>query len=635
MKFKKSNNKIYINYKLFSINILEIINKIIFLIILSNEKFLNKLNLDSEISMIINGTGIQSILYFDYNYVPDKILINGIYQNYTDKYVKDLSKEINNITMIWTYQLTTCNSMFYTLRNIISFDFSKFDTSKVSDMSWMFAYCSSLTSLDLSNFNTSKVNDMSWMFAYCSSLTSLDLCNFNTSKVNDMSRMFAYCSSLTSLDLSNFNTSLVKSFYFMFSSCTLLKTLDLNNFDTSLITSFFCMFYRCHSLISLNINNFNLKSAKEIDFMFEDCFSLISLDLYNFETSEEMSYADAFKNINNSIIIRFNETKVAKIIRFLERFNNTPSDICFTNPNHKLVEELRKCVNTCDEYKYEYKNICYNECPKGLYNLNDSKCIDYIPDGYYLNFTTINKCDIKCKTCSYESITNNLCISCNIDNNYYPKFNISSNDNNNYINCYQNLEEEGYYLNNNTYKSCYYTCKSCNKTGNEENNQCLTCKYNYTFYEFENKFNCYKICEHYYYFDQYNNFNCTLNNTCPQGFKLIKEKNKCIDNCTNDNTYKIEFNNSCYISLPNTDNIDKEFNLLNFFYNKTISNNNPELIDEKISNIKNQIMNGEINYIFEDVIIGQGNDLIKNDGNIIYQILLLIIKIIMNIIYPP
>jgi surface protein len=37
----------------------------------------------------------------------------------------------------------------------------------------MFDYCTSLTSLDLSSFNTSKVTDMRWMFYSCSKLTTI------------------------------------------------------------------------------------------------------------------------------------------------------------------------------------------------------------------------------------------------------------------------------------------------------------------------------------------------------------------------------------------------------------------------------------------------------------------------------
>ena len=54
------------------------------------------------------------------------------------------------------------------------------------------------------------------------------------------------------------------------------------------------------------------------------------------------------------------------------------------------------------------------------YNYNKTKCIDTMPDGYYLNDTnnrTIDKCNIKCKTCNNESNTNDLCLSCNLENN--------------------------------------------------------------------------------------------------------------------------------------------------------------------------------------------------------------------------
>lgn len=82
-------------------------------------------------------------------------------------------------------------------------DLNNFDTSNVTDMSWMFD-CQSLTTLDLSNFNTSNVTNMWAMFRNCSSLTSLDLSNFVTSNVTDMSQMFLNCLSLTTIDLRKF-----------------------------------------------------------------------------------------------------------------------------------------------------------------------------------------------------------------------------------------------------------------------------------------------------------------------------------------------------------------------------------------------------------------------------------------------
>ena len=72
-------------------------------------------------------------------------------------------------------------------------------------MKYMFYKCSLLTKLNLSKFNTKNVTDMQYLFAYCS-LKTLILSSFNTQNVIDMSSMFYKCSSLTTLFLSSFNT---------------------------------------------------------------------------------------------------------------------------------------------------------------------------------------------------------------------------------------------------------------------------------------------------------------------------------------------------------------------------------------------------------------------------------------------
>jgi surface protein len=84
----------------------------------------------------------------------------------------------------------------------------------------MFAYCKSLTSLDVSKFNTSKVTDMSRMFAYCESLTSLDVSNFNTSNVTNMCNMFSYCENLKTIYVGKgWNTNKVEDSKEMFANC--------------------------------------------------------------------------------------------------------------------------------------------------------------------------------------------------------------------------------------------------------------------------------------------------------------------------------------------------------------------------------------------------------------------------------
>ena len=92
------------------------------------------------------------------------------------------------------------------------------------------------------NFDTSKVTNMSWMFGTCSILTSLDLSSFNTSKVTNMYSMFSRNLKFVSLNLSNFDTSNVTNMAAMFQGSVALETLDLSSFDTSNVTNMRTMF---------------------------------------------------------------------------------------------------------------------------------------------------------------------------------------------------------------------------------------------------------------------------------------------------------------------------------------------------------------------------------------------------------
>ena len=126
------------------------------------------------------------------------------------------------------------------------------NTSEVTNMAWMFRYCSStfFTTLDLSSFNTSKVTNMSYMFSECSSLETLDLSNLNTSNVTDMSDMFYGCSGLTALDLGNFNTAKVTNMNSMFNGCRNLRTIYVGSgWSTGDGTYGTNMFYNCTSLV--------------------------------------------------------------------------------------------------------------------------------------------------------------------------------------------------------------------------------------------------------------------------------------------------------------------------------------------------------------------------------------------------
>ena len=193
-----------------------------------------------------------------------------------------------------------CSYMFYNNLNLTTLlGVSHFDTSKVTDMEYMFYNCSRLTALDLSSFDTSKVTDMHAMFNYCSRLTALDLSSFDTSNVTNMSFMFSGCKSLTSLNVSNWDTSNVTDMRLMFDKCSSLTTLDASHFDTSKVTDMSKMFSGCESLASLDVSHFDTSNVTDMHAMFDGCASLVSLDVSNWDTSNVTNMTSMFNVCSN------------------------------------------------------------------------------------------------------------------------------------------------------------------------------------------------------------------------------------------------------------------------------------------------------------------------------------------------
>lgn len=109
--------------------------------------------------------------------------------------------EIKGLELFDTSNVTDMRGMFRTA-NATTIDVSSFNTRKVGNMSNMFEYVKASKIKGLEKFDTSNVTDMSYMF-YGLDWTSLDLSNFDTSKVTDMSRMFFYCRELVTIYVSD------------------------------------------------------------------------------------------------------------------------------------------------------------------------------------------------------------------------------------------------------------------------------------------------------------------------------------------------------------------------------------------------------------------------------------------------
>ena len=224
----------------------------------------------------------------------------------------NLIKSIKGLNKFNTSNVTTMKAMFHNAQELESVDVSSFDTSKVTDMSYMFSgyikqngnnlygdvfnddklglnILSEINGLE--NFNTSKVTDMSYMFAANRDLNTLNLSNFNTTKVISMEGMFSNFRSLSSVDISKFNTNNVTNMSWMFAGNaynffhynknsggdfygnSLTEIVGLDKLNTSNVTTMKGMFYLATNLSSVDVSNFNTGKVTDMSYMFSGYYT--------------------------------------------------------------------------------------------------------------------------------------------------------------------------------------------------------------------------------------------------------------------------------------------------------------------------------------------------------------------------
>ena len=128
-------------------------------------------------------------------------------------------------------------------------DVSNLDTSKFTDMSYMFFGCTSISNIDVSRWNVGNVTNMNGLFYGCTSLNSLNIEGWNTSSVSNMNNIFCECKSITSLNVNNWDISNVAKISGMFDNCLSLKSINLSNWDTRSVIDMSFLFRRSDDLI--------------------------------------------------------------------------------------------------------------------------------------------------------------------------------------------------------------------------------------------------------------------------------------------------------------------------------------------------------------------------------------------------
>ena len=119
----------------------------------SNQKFINMsfiflfsfitLINNSEIKMIIQGTGELNILNNDFYLDPSDVIVNEVSKPGCKKSCEFVD-ELNNVIIKFDNKITSCQDMFNGITNIIEIDLSNFDASNVISMRRMFNECTNL-----------------------------------------------------------------------------------------------------------------------------------------------------------------------------------------------------------------------------------------------------------------------------------------------------------------------------------------------------------------------------------------------------------------------------------------------------------------------------------------------------------
>jgi len=470
------------------------------LVVIKNKKInLRNLSLDySEVVITILGEGKKKIISKDLKFYPDEIIIyNETISLIDDSY--NFERDENLVIMRWNSQLETCESMFTELSDISRIDLSNFDSSKINSTAYMFYKCSKLEYIKFGNFDTSSVVDMSYMFSGCNILTSCNLLSFNTSKVENMIGLFRYNFNLEYINLSNFDTSLVTNMKYMFMDCNRLTVINLSNFNTPHLEKMGGMFHGCTQLQSIDISNFDTSNVENFASLFYFCQSLKSINLENFNTK-------------NGVDIRWMFCGCTLLTSLdLSKFD-------LSKAQH-IGSMFAGCTNLeYIDFNYSYTlspNIDVDSLFSGCKNL---KSLDLS----FLDISQITSLDFmfyNCENLQYLNISN---------------FDISS-----------------VVSMNRTFSGCK-SLKILNIISFTENSNLIL---NETFTNINDLIYCIKDTSKankiYQELTQKNSINDCSNICFEINSKYIIEKNKCVQDCSEESDYKYEYKNKCYRSCDN------------------------------------------------------------------------------------
>ena len=395
-----------------------------------------------------------------------------------------------------------------------------------------------------SNFIIKKKGTLVFNSTYCSCINFYSLIKKGDSysilingnsisieeNIDEMQIINAYFNEITSIASTNSFTELNPQI-----------NINTSLVDTSIISDTNKVTYNIITTDSLNTESTLLNDIQTIHNSFTEGNIITDVPSINTSLTEKNIITD-FPTIESTIIDEIATTDILTTIKSSNIEENLITDI--QTLESSIIEEIA----TTDILTTIKSSKIITDIPTLESSIIEEMTTNNLPtqdttftDKSSIFFST-NK---KFKTSSRESSLYNLCTSCNEEQYYYEAIFPNNSFLHGFIECYnKDTKPINFYLdeNDNKYKPCYETCETCNKSGDSEINNCLTCDANHR-KEPNNpeSTNCITQCAFLYYYS-YGQYKCTNNSNCPEEANLyIKDLKKCTDDCKKEVYYNYTF----------------------------------------------------------------------------------------------
>ena len=495
-----------------------------------------------------------------------------------------------NVDNLDTSNVKDMSYMFCICSSLTTINLNNFDISNVNNTNSMFAGCSRLNNLDISNFNVKNIKNSGYMFEGCSSLQNLKF-NLSNSQVKTAEYMFSECTSLEYLTF-NFITPNSLNMKYMFSGCISLKYIHLN-INTPELLDMQRMFQNCQDLIYLNINNIIITNTMDIsdfssnsfiplnvgnmDFMFYSCSSLTSISFNNFYATNVTTSQSMFEDCLSLKYLNASSFKKSKVENMKSMFKNCNSLVFLDlrNFNVPQAKNMNELFNGCSSLKeLNIGNFQTNSVIDMSYMFYGCSSLSTLNLSQLITSNVTNMYGMFYQCFSLESLNLNNFQTSNVINmgnlfSYctsltsvlFDNFDTGKVTNLNamFMGCTSllSLNLSHFILAPNVdminmFSSClnlkYINLFNFNITSNmKSDTMFIGLSDNLVYCIKENSLNS-------IYFKDLTSKECSTND-CSEDWrksikKYIKEKNKCVNNCSEDENYKFEFENECYKKCP-------------------------------------------------------------------------------------